>query len=85
MIYDLNNLMPIQKEVMTIFPMKFLTFLVENNHVKTSYDSTMKSRRSFLLPPAHPGGPGKRAVKQLWCGGSTSAMLPCANQGEVWS
>jgi len=24
--------------------------------------------RSFLLAPAHPGGPGKRAVKRLWCG-----------------
>jgi len=29
---------------------------------------TIKSRSS-LLAPAHPGGPGKRAVKQLWCGG----------------
>jgi len=29
---------------------------------------TIKSR-SFLLAPAHLGGPGKRAVKQLWCGG----------------
>ena len=27
---------------------------------------TMKSRSS-LLAPAHPGGPGKRAVKRLWC------------------
>jgi len=26
---------------------------------------TIKSR-SFLLAPAHPGGPGKRAVKRLW-------------------
>jgi len=24
--------------------------------------------RSSLLAPAHPGGPGKRAVKWLWCG-----------------
>jgi len=24
--------------------------------------------RSSLLAPAHPGGPRKRAVKQLWCG-----------------
>jgi len=24
---------------------------------------------SSLLAPAHPGGPGKRAVKWLWCGG----------------
>jgi len=27
--------------------------------------STIKSRRSFLLAPAHPGGPGKKAVKWL--------------------
>ena len=25
--------------------------------------------RSSILAPAHSGGPGKRAVKQLWCGG----------------
>jgi len=24
--------------------------------------------RSSRLAPAHPGGPGKRAVKWLWCG-----------------
>jgi len=24
--------------------------------------------RSSLLAPAHPDGPGKRAVKRLWCG-----------------
>ena len=24
--------------------------------------------RSSLLAPAHPSGPGKRAVKRLWCG-----------------
>jgi len=23
--------------------------------------------RSSLLAPAHPGGPGKRVVKRLWC------------------
>jgi len=28
---------------------------------------TIKSRSS-LLTLAHPGDPGKRAVKQLWCG-----------------
>jgi len=28
--------------------------------------STIKSRRIFLLAPAHLGGPGKRAVKWLW-------------------
>jgi len=30
------------------------------------FPCTMKSRSS-LLAPAHPGGPGKRAVKRLWC------------------
>ena len=29
---------------------------------------TIKSRSS-LLALSHPGGPGKRAVKRLWCGG----------------
>jgi len=24
--------------------------------------------QKFSLAPAHPGGPGKRAIKQLWCG-----------------
>jgi len=28
------------------------------------FPCSIKSR-SFLLPPAHPGGPGKRAVKRL--------------------
>ena len=32
------------------------------------FPCTIKSRSS-LLPPAHPGGPGKRAVQRLWCGG----------------
>jgi len=32
------------------------------------FPCTIKSRSS-LLAPAHPGGPGKRAVKRLWCGG----------------
>ena len=31
------------------------------------FPCTIKSRSS-LLALAHPGGPGKRAVKQLWCG-----------------
>jgi len=30
------------------------------------FPCTIKSRSSFLAP-AHPGGPGKRVVKQLWC------------------
>jgi len=32
------------------------------------FSCTIKSRSS-LLAPAHPGVPGKRAVKWLWCGG----------------
>jgi len=31
------------------------------------FPCTIKSRSS-LLAPAHPGRPGKRAVKRLWCG-----------------
>jgi len=31
------------------------------------FPCTMKFRSS-LLTPAHPGDPGERAVKQLWCG-----------------
>jgi len=31
------------------------------------FPCTIKSRIS-LLAPAHPGGPGKSAVKRLWCG-----------------
>jgi len=31
--------------------------------------STLKSKRSFLLVAAHPGCPGKRAVKRFRCGG----------------
>ena len=30
------------------------------------FPCTIKSRSS-LLAPVHPGGPGKRAVKRLWC------------------
>jgi len=36
--------------------------------------STIKSTKSFLLAPAHPGGPGKSALKWWWCGTSQSAM-----------
>ena len=32
------------------------------------FPCTIKSRSS-LLALAHPGGPGKRAIKWLWCGG----------------
>jgi len=40
------------------------------------FPCTMKSRSS-LLAPAHPDGPRKGAVKQLWCGALPS-MLPLA-------
>ena len=32
------------------------------------FPCTIKSSSSFLAP-ANPGGPGKAAVKRLWCGG----------------
>ena len=35
------------------------------------FPCTIKSRSS-LLALAHPGGPGKRAVKRLWCGGGVT-------------
>jgi len=38
------------------------------------FPCTFKSRSS-LLAPAHPGRPGKRAVKRLWCGGSRTELL----------
>jgi len=31
------------------------------------FPCTIKSKSS-LLAPAHPGGPGKRVLKRLWCG-----------------
>jgi len=37
---------------------------------------TIKSRSS-LLAPAHPGGPGKRAVKQLWWCGISCKSVKC--------
>jgi len=33
------------------------------------FPCTIKSRSS-VLAPAHPGGPGKMAVKRFWCGAS---------------
>jgi len=35
---------------------------------------TVKSRSS-LLALAHPGGPSKKAVKRLWCGGGGQSDL----------
>jgi len=37
------------------------------------FPCTIKSRNSFLAP-AHPDGPGKMAVKRLWCGDSLSGV-----------
>jgi len=38
--------------------------------VSASVNLTLHNKsRSSLLAPAHPDGPGKRAVKWLWCGG----------------
>jgi len=31
------------------------------------FPCTIKSRRSFLLAPAHPDSPGKRAIKMVVC------------------
>jgi len=46
---------------------------------------TIKSRSS-LLAPAHPGGPGKRAVKWLWwCGGALFTFLPWRPTPEWFS
>ena len=36
------------------------------------FSCTIKSRSS-LLAPADPGGPRKRAVKWLWCGGGNNS------------
>jgi len=40
---------------------------------------TIKSRSS-LLAPAYPGGPGKRAVKRLWCG---VVLVVCSNKQRL--
>jgi len=38
------------------------------------------SSRSSLLAPAHPGGPGKRAIKRLWYDLSTISNYPLTEQ-----
>jgi len=41
------------------------------------FPCTIKSRSS-LLSPAHPGSPGKRAVKRLlWCGIDSKSCVDC--------
>jgi len=40
------------------------------------FPCTIKSR-TCILAPAHLGGPGKRAVKQLWCGGASEIHSSC--------
>jgi len=41
--------------------------------VSASVNLPLKSRSS-LLAPDHLGGPGKRAVKRLWCGGKVGVQ-----------
>jgi len=50
------------------------------------FPCTIKSR-SFVLAPAKPGGPGKRAVKRLWCGVviCCSWSLGVVTYGVEWS
>jgi len=38
------------------------------------FPCTIMSRGS-LLAPAHPGGPRKRAVKRMWCGGGGNIVM----------
>jgi len=45
------------------------------------FPCTIKSRNS-LLAPAHPGGPGKRAVKRLWCGVWFNALMLLVGRQE---
>jgi len=40
--------------------------------VGVSASVNLPKSRSSLLASAHPSGPGKRAVKRLWCGGGDS-------------
>ena len=42
------------------------------------FPCTIKSRSS-LLAPAHPGGPGKRAVQRLWIHGHNNATFPATD------
>jgi len=49
------------------------------------FPCTIKSRSS-LLAPAHPGGPRKRAVKQLWwCGGVSFACSLAINRKYIYN
>ena len=46
------------------------------------FPCTIKFRNSFLAP-SHPGGPGKRVVKRLWCVGGNRLRYShtCAEKG----
>jgi len=44
-----------------------LLFMAHSVNPLLIFPCTIKSRSS-LLAPADPSGPGKRALKQLWCG-----------------
>ena len=59
------------KERKSIYVAPFCTKRSGMDHTVSPANNTMpafQSRSSLLVPP-HPGGPGKRAVKRLWCGG----------------
>jgi len=45
--------------------------------VSASVNLPLHHKDQSLLAPAHPGGPGKRAVKRLWCGGRMSSVRKC--------
>ena len=48
------------------------------------FPCTIKSRSSLLVP-AHPGGPGKCAVKRLWCGVVVTPSWPTTHKWEpLW-
>ena len=47
------------------------------------FPCTIKSR-SCLLAPAHLGGPGKRAVKRLWCGVESDYTCHCPKLNETY-
>jgi len=46
------------------------------------FPCTIKSR-SYLLAPAHPGGPRNRAVKRLWCGRCGTGVITCVADDAV--
>jgi len=47
------------------------------------FPCTVKSRSS-LLAPAHPGGPGKKAVKRLWWWWYRCELVPAVGPARQW-